>query len=254
VRRRVARPAAGIVAALAALAACSSAEPADTGIRGTTSTGCAELVVIGARGSTQNPALNGGVGTEVRRTVEALAARLRERSDLAVRVSPIRYDAAQTSTLAQYQAHTADGSRMMRIRLRTLADRCPDSRFALIGFSQGAQVVHGAAASVSPALARRIALVAMIADPLTRPDDPITRWSYAAAPTTGNGRLGSGPPIDPDLRGAAISLCVAGDEICNDRGAPGGPPSETHRRFYERPSGVRATAAQLDAVLQRNGV
>jgi cutinase len=190
----------------------------------------------------------------VRRTTDELVRLLHRRSDATVHVEAIRYDATQAPTLAGYLARTADGADMMTSRLRALAARCPSSRFALIGFSQGAQVVHGAAGSMATPLARRVALVAMIADPLNNPADPITRWSYARQPTTGNGRLGSGPPIDADLRPAAISLCVAGDEICNDRGAPGGPASDTHKHFYEQPSAVRKTAGQLDAVLRRNGV
>lgn len=241
----------------ALLAACSSSatDPpgADT-VGATTSSRCADVVVIGARGSTQDPDRNAGLGTEVRRTTRELVRLLHERSGATVRVEAIRYDAAQAPTLAAYRQHTADGAAQMTSRLRALAAECADSRFALIGFSQGAQVVHGASASMPASLARRVAVSAMIADPLTDPADPIHRWSYADRPTAGHGRLGSGPPIDPDLRSAAISLCVAGDEICNDRGAPGGPPSGTHRHFYEKPSSVRATAEQLDAVLRRNGV
>lgn len=251
-----ARPAPALaVTALALLAGCSTGSAAAPGAaRGTTNQDCADLVVIGARGSTQDPDRNHGVGTEVRRTVDALVRRLDRRSDLSVRVTPIRYDAAGTTTLTAYLRHTAAGARQMTARLRSEARACPDSRFALIGFSQGAQVVHGAATRMPASLARRVALVAMIADPRTNPADPITRWSYADRPTTGHGRLGSGPAVDPDLRHAAISLCVAGDEICNDRGAPGGPPSDVHRHFYERPAAARVTAAQLDAVLRRSGL
>lgn len=244
-----------LILALGLLAGCSSASSGrEEGVHATTSQECADLVVIGARGSTQDPDLNAGVGTEVRRTTEELVRALHERSDHDVHVEAIRYDAAQASTLAAYQAHTAQGSRMMTSRLRALASECAGSRFALVGFSQGAQVVHGAASSMPSPLARRVVLVAMIADPHNDPSDPITRWSYADEPTSGRGRLGPGPPIDTDLRAVAISLCVDGDEVCNDRGAPGGPPSSTHKRFYEKPGAVRATADQLDAVLRRSGV
>ncbi|WP_159085911.1 cutinase family protein [Aeromicrobium chenweiae] len=215
---------------------------------------CADLVVVAARGSTQDPDRNLGVGTEVRMTVHELARRLHRRSDTTVRVEPIRYDATKTSTLADYQEHVAEGARMMTSRLRGLVRRCPDSRFALVGFSQGAQVVHTAVADVPAALADRVALVAMIADPRHNPDDDIARYGYAAKPVTGNGRLGTGSPVDPDVRRATIALCVQGDEICNDEGTPGGPPSATHRTFYEKPSTAKATAKQLDRVLRRNGV
>jgi cutinase len=254
VTRRRARRTASLVLLL--LAGCSAAPSGSSSpeAAGTTDATCADLVVIGARGSTQDPTLNAGVGTEVRRTTEQLVARLQKRSDHTVGVQAIRYDAALTSTVDDYLSHTAEGSRMMTQRLRSLARRCDDSRFALVGFSQGAQVVHGTASSMGQRLAGRVVLVAMIADPTANPADEITHWSYADEPTRGNGRLGSGPPIDADLRGVAISLCVDGDEICNDRGAPGGPPSSTHKRFYELPSSTRETARQLDRVLRSHGV
>ncbi|MCL3819680.1 cutinase family protein [Aeromicrobium wangtongii] len=247
-------------AAVLALAGCSEATPGPsepgTGTEpaATTDVRCADLVVLGARGSTQDPDLNDGVGTEVRRTTDELARRLHGRSGLTVRIEAIRYDAGATATRAAYQRHTVEGTRMMLSRLRTLASTCADSRFALLGFSQGAQVVHGAATDMPGDLAGRVVLVAMIADPLRDPTDAIAHWSYAEEPTRGNGRLGAGPPISAALRPAAISLCVEGDEICNARGAPGDPPSEVHKHFYERPAAVRATAARLDAVLRRNGL
>jgi hypothetical protein len=259
VRRQPARRAASILVLL--LAGCSAATsgPAPssappTTVVGTVDETCADLVVIGARGSTQDPDLNGGVGTEVRLTTERLVERLHDRSDTTVHLEAIGYDAAKAATLAAYQANVERGAEMMTSRLRRLTAECPGSRFALVGFSQGAQVVHAAATDMTAATARRVALVAMIADPRTNPADPIRRWSYADEPTLGNGRLGSGAPIDADLRESAISLCVEGDEICNDQGAPGGPPSDTHKHFYEQESSVRATARQLDAVLRGAGV
>jgi cutinase len=223
-------------------------------VTGTVSGRCADLVVIGARGSTQNADLNSGVGTELRLTTQHLIDRLADRTDLTVRLEAIRYDASAAASLAAFETQTVAGTQLMTDRLQRLARACRESRFALIGFSQGAQVVHGAAAQMASDLADRVALVAMIADPRTDPDDRIAHWSYADEPTRGDGRLGPGPPIDPDLRGAAISLCVEGDEICNDLGDPGGPRDDVHERFYEQDSSARETAAQLDRVLATNGV
>ena len=215
---------------------------------------CADLVVIGARGSTQSADRNLGVGTEVRVTVEQLARWLRQRADVTVHVDPVLYDSSPTPTAAGFLRNTAAGGRLALDRLASLAAQCPSSRFALVGFSQGAHVVHTAAMSVPPRVTSRVVLVAMIADPTDNPDDPIARWSYAATPTTGHGRLGAGPQVPAALRDAAISFCVAGDAICNDRGAPGNGQSPTHQHFYERPATARVTAARLDRVLQANGV
>lgn len=219
-----------------------------------TTTRCADLVVIGARGSTQALDKNLGVGTEVRRTVTDLARRLHDRTDLTIRLEAVRYDSSEQASLDGYQSNVRQGADMVRDRLDALATACPDSRFALIGFSQGAQVMHTATVDVPTDLARRIPLLAMIADPRHDPADRITQFSFAASPVRGNGRLGAGSPIDPDLRGAAIAVCVEGDEICNDQGAPGGPPSDTHKHFYEDPEHAAVTAAQLDRVLRRNDV
>ncbi|MRJ76218.1 cutinase family protein [Aeromicrobium sp. SMF47] len=257
VTRRLPQLAATAVATLL-LGSCGTGPTAGSGTSGDRTLlvdeTCADLVVVGARGSTQDPDRNLGVGTEVRVTVEELAKLLHRRSDTTVRVDPIRYDSSQTATLAAYQRQVAEGSQLMIRRLEKLERRCPDSRFALVGFSEGAQVVHATAADMPAAVAERVSLVAMMADPRQNPTDAITRYGYASEPVTGSGRLGSGSPIDPDLRRAAISLCVEGDEICNDEGAPGGPPSATHRTFYEKSSTAKVTAKQLDRVLRRNGV
>lgn len=247
---------------LAALAACtalltacgggSPASPSEEAHR--VGDSCADLVILGARGSTQNPELNSGVGTEVRLTTDRLIQLIHTRSEHSVALQAIRYDSAATRTVDDFMAHAAAGSRTMTSTLRSIARSCPDSRFALLGFSQGAQVVHGAATRMPSALARRVALVAMIADPRRDPGDRILHWTYTGRPATLPGKLGPGGPIDPDLRAVAISLCVAGDEICNDRGAPSSAPSKTHKHFYEQPSSVRSTAAELDRILQTRGL
>jgi cutinase len=211
---------------------------------------CADLVVLGARGSSQSASLNRGVGAEVRLSVEATARRLHQRSNATVRIEAVRYDA---SGGAAYQAQVGAGAQLMQRQLTTDAGRCPHSRFALVGFSEGAQVVHAAAIDVPKAVEKRVALIAMIADPRRNPGDAIAHWSYGE-PAPRPGRLGAGTPIDPQVRGATITLCAPGDEICNGRGSPGASPSATHRHFYERPSSTRSTSQQLDRILRSNGV
>lgn len=209
------------------------------------STRCAGLVVLGARGSTQSAELNRGVGAEVRLSVEATARRLHQHARTTVRIEAVRYDA---SGGAAYQAQVGAGAQLMQRQLTAAARRCPDTRFGLVGFSEGAQVVHAAAIDVPRTLAGRIALIAMIADPRRNPNDAIAHWSYGkSAPRPG--RLGPGTPIDPDVRGVAITLCAAGDEICNRRGSPGAAPSATHRHFYEKPSHARQTGDQLAKIV-----
>lgn len=219
------------------------------------STRCADLVVLGVRGSGQAADQNRGVGKEVLRTVTFLAGLVRARTGASLRLEAVRYDASGTATSAAYFDHVDAGARLARRQAEAVLARCPSTRLAVVGFSQGANVVHHLADDLDPGLARRTVLVGMIADPQRDPDDMIRHWSYGAASLPGPGLLGAGPPVTAALRPAAISLCTAGDEVCasGGRGVVGGRTSPTHRFFYERPATALVTARQLDLVLQANG-
>lgn len=246
---------AGAAAGLLLLAGCfdqtagQDGDPSGSARGGLTDDRCADLVVIGARGSTQDGSRNLGVGTEVRRTAESLADRLSERSGATTHVEPVAYDAAATSTLDEYLDNVRSGAELLVERFDALARTCPDSRFALLGFSQGAQVVHTATGSLPRALIDRVAVVAMIADPTRDPADAIAHWTYGPRDAPHAGRLGAGAAIPADLRDRTITLCAPDDEICNDQGRPGGPPSKTHREFYESGSTARRTAGQIADLL-----
>lgn len=247
----------GALLCLVVTSACATASPGTAGSSrpadALVATTCADLVVLGVRGSGQAADQNRGVGKEVVRTVTDLAQRVRARSGASVRLEAVAYDATGTATTSAYFDHVTDGARLAAQQADAIATRCPDSRIGIVGFSQGANVVHEFADDVDPALARRIVLVAMIADPRRNPADPIRHWSYSGAPVPRPGLLGAGAPVDADVRGASISLCHRADEVCNGRGIRGAKTSAAHRYFYERPSTVAITAARLDEVLQANG-
>lgn len=218
------------------------------------STGCADLVVLGLRGSDQSATKNHGAGQEVLASVKAMSTRLHRGSASTVRVEGIPYRAESAASNAIYQANIDDGKTKARDRMAELARKCPRSRLALVGFSQGGQVVHELASELPAATSRRIVLIAMIADPRRNPDDSIASWTYGkSAPEPG--KLGAGSPLSPTLRRSAISFCAAGDEICNwPRSGYAGPLSDTHRHFYETPAHARSTGNQLAAILRRNGM
>lgn len=242
----------GALLCLVVAAGCttSDAEPPEPLV----STTCADLVVLGIRGNNQAGDLNQGVGKEVLRTVTDLARRVQSRSGASVRLEAVDYDATGTATATAYFDHVTAGARRAGRQVDALVARCPDSRIAVVGFSQGAQVTHELVEHVSKTLARRIALIGMIADPRRNPADPIRHWSYANTPVPRPGLLGPGPAVDADVRAAAISFCHDADEVCNGRGVRGERTSAAHRFFYERPATVQVTAAQLDDVLRANGV
>lgn len=251
------------MAALLFVAGCgSSASPLDRSAGGSpaasaalSSSRCADLVVLGVRGSGQAAGLNRGVGQEVLRTVTDLARLVDDRTGASVRLEAVPYDASGTATSAAYFQHVEAGVRLARRQAAAVLDRCPRTRLAVVGFSQGANVVHDLVDDLDDGIARRTVLAAMIADPQRDPDDAIRHWSYGDPPLTGTGLLGPGRPVAAEVRAAAISLCTAGDEVCNTepgRGVIGGRTSPTHRHFYERPATAQETARQLDDVLAAN--
>jgi len=215
---------------------------------------CADVVVLGLRGSDQSLDKNHASGQEIFRSVRAMSAELHRRSDATVRLEGIRYRAEYAANLAYYEGNIADGVTKTRARIAQLAKQCPTSKIALVGFSQGAQAVHVLADGLTAATAKRIVLVAMIADPRRNPADTIASWTYdKAAP--GPGKLGAGPALGSTLKGRAIEFCATSDEICNwPSGGYTGALSQTHRHFYEAPAHARATGHQLAAILEANGV
>lgn len=217
-------------------------------------TACADIVVLGLRGSDQSLDKNHASGQEIFRSVRAMSAELHRRSDATVRLEGIRYRAEYAANLAYYEGNIADGVAKTRTRIAQLAKQCPKSKVAVVGFSQGAQAVHELADGLTTATAKRIVLVAMIADPRRNPADTIASWTYdKAAP--GPGKLGPGPALGSTLKGRAIEFCATSDEICNwPRGGYSGALSQTHRHFYEAPEHARATGHQLAAILEANGV
>ncbi|MEJ7634509.1 cutinase family protein [Aeromicrobium sp.] len=217
-------------------------------------TPCADLVVLGLRGSLQSATGNRGAGREVLASVEAMSAQLRRDSGTTVRLEGIPYRAESAAISADYQASVDDGRRKAGARLSEMAGSCPRARFGIVGFSQGAQAAHELAVQLPAGLSGRVVLVAMIADPRRNPADTIASWTYGTA-SPGPGTLGPGPALGPSLRNSAITFCAEGDEIC-DR-LPGGyvgPLSATHRHFYETPAHAQSTGRHMAKVVRRGGL
>lgn len=241
------------LAILVLTAACG--QPSVAVNEGKASTNCSDLIVFGLRGAGQDPDKNDGIGQEASRSIRDMANRLRDRSDTTVRLEAIRYDATVASSYAHYEAGVQDGLRLLGKQYDAALDKCPKSRFAFVGFSEGAHVVHEYSYNLTGRKADRLVLIGMIADPRRNPADTIAKWSYADKPTAGHGKLGAGPLFGREVRKAAIALCVAGDEVCNaPRSGASATVSETHKHFYESFETAAKTGKQLAAVLIRNGL
>ena len=239
------RQTAAVVATLAALSACSSGPTAPTP---TAAGQCADLIVLGVRGQGQSARAAGGVGAEVQNSTKALIEQLEggER----VRLEAIRYPASAAASMAEFDHDVEAGRLQLLARHAALGSACPRSRFVLIGYSEGADVVHRAVASMSAQQASDIAVVAVLGDPLRLSTDQVATESYGSGPLKGRGSLGGGPPWGKDVRNRVISFCNADDNVCN---APLSGRrtsiSTIHRTFYEKRSSARVTAERMARVI-----
>jgi cutinase len=83
------------------------------------------------------------------------------------------------------------------------AQACPDQKFVLVGYSQGADVMHDAAAKLDPSVFPRIVAVVMFGD-------PGNKGPGALSP------LGGKVAVFPaDLQAKLKENCATGDPVCS---------------------------------------
>lgn len=175
------------ISAVALAAAClASAAPANA-------VECPDVELIFARG-TSEPA---GIGRVGQALSDRLSASLGGRS---LGVYAVNYPASYDFLTA------ADGAADATNRIAAMTDNCPNTRFVLGGYSQGAAVVDmllgipplgdkvgevGSAPPLPQSLADRVAAVAVFGNPSTKFGVPVT------------------------FAGRGIDLCNNGDPICS---------------------------------------
>ncbi|QXN95811.1 cutinase family protein [Nocardia iowensis] len=159
------------------------------------------------------------------------------------------FGGATAGGAAPYAESVTGGLARLRSMAQTVADRCAETRFAVVGYSQGAHVASmfaqeiGQGRGVLPA--DKVAAVALFADPTRNAGAPLFPGSPGkASPDPAPGTTGdqladlaalpqapaSGGGIGPDrdraanfgaLTGRVASFCAAGDLACD---APQGAP------------------------------
>lgn len=207
------------------------------------------MQILGLRGQAQSATKHDGLGAEVQGVAKRLVTDLHEHGRTA-RVEAVLHPARSTATLAQYDADVETGRRMIVTRVGALAAACPPTRIVLIGFSEGAQAVHLAAAALPASLASRVAAIAVFGDPLRDPNAAGVRQLHLdTGPMIGHGSDGTTPSFGRLAR-RTVSVCVAADNVC-DMAPTGrdGPVSQAHRHAYETPAAGRAIAAAALSVI-----
>jgi cutinase len=179
---------------------------------------CLRYQVIGVRGSGE--ALSGPY--EMGQTVGQAAGAIRD--DLSrgpVGMFSLPYPAAPVSDLLHdlgrpFFASITEGVNLLVSYMTELRSRCPKTKVALVGYSQGAAVAGQAARAMPARLRERVRAVLLFADPYS-----VGRSSYAFTPAlfpggqprrNGSGGLGPRPAALP---GRTRDVCFANDVVCD---------------------------------------
>lgn len=255
--------------AVAASVLVSAPAPATAALKASSTT-CANLVVLGARGSGQGWSSGSikGFGPEVSGSVKRAVSRIKRKGS--VRYVGVDYPAVavnQSWTRAKYDASVAKGARKTTSTVTSLVRRCPSTRYALVGFSQGASVMRTTIRDLPTKSKDRVVLVGLIGDPERRgasaPKPEVgTLDSLGTGPLLGEGFLGPGAALSSRRALRTVSLCHALDDICNNLVEPGAGPGDlstyvrsedrTHGRYYRSAAGVKRTGDGLYGRLSKH--
>ncbi|KAF8147578.1 cutinase [Crassisporium funariophilum] len=141
-----------VLAALSAIAAPVSSNVVDIEARQS----CSDVFVYFARGTTETPTLGSVIGPGFR---TALQSALRGKS---MTYEGIDYPANIAGYLA---GGDQGGGRTMADKVTSTANRCPNAKIVISGYSQGAQVTHIAANRLTTAIQNRVSAVVTFGDP-----------------------------------------------------------------------------------------
>lgn len=164
---------------------------------------CPAVEVIGARGTTESPGL-GFLLTPLAQQITSTVA-------LTVRTTALDYPASW-----DYQTSLRTGVTNLGAALQKTAAACVNTRFVLMGYSQGANVVGdalaggmGGAATVPAALAPRVAAVLLFGDPTFTAGESfnVTDGTASGVSARGKGRLAT-------FASRIQSYCNRNDRYC----------------------------------------
>ncbi len=192
---------------------------------------CPDAVVIGAAGSGQRDDVF-GVGPQIASAVSGFATQLQEQTSSSTSVGFLALDYPAPGVIEgtlfgflgddMFESITR-GREMLMSLVGTVGEQCQHTSVYLIGFSQGASVVHDAVDRMPEAFRGAIGGVAVISDPSRDADDPNTQHLTTevdstlidiATPHTRDGVFG--PIATPTwLNGSFYSACARVDAVCN---------------------------------------
>ena len=175
--------------------------------------GCADVVIVGVRGSGQQ-----GFGEQVGGVVEAASAELwgsgRSVADIALEYPAVSITDSFGLSLfnGDYQLSVDEGVTALTDQLDDLRTNCPSSAVVLVGYSQGAQVIKLATSDRPPI--DRIASIVLLADPIRDSTQP---GVVHIGSQQGEGALGT-LTLSEATRPITVDVCAVNDSTCTGEG------------------------------------
>lgn len=192
---------------------------------------CPDAVLIGAAGSGQRDDIL-GVGPQVESVVSGFTSQLEETASVSISAGFIALDYRAPGIIeGALQGFRGDGMfdsinegrETMTALVGTIDERCLGTAVYLIGFSQGASVVHTAVVEMPGEVQDSIGGVVVLADPYRDADDPYAQHFTTEpdpeqlgtpAPHDRDGSL-TGLPLPSWVEGSFYSACALRDTVCN---------------------------------------
>lgn len=235
------------------------------------SSGCADVLFVGARGSgEQGPGTvnwprgkaypDNGLGSEVNEVYQGLKSAVGNQRSVALQ--PVDYPADSVELLLlhkpQYFTDLSTGVGWTLEQLATDVSLCPGEQIVLAGYSQGAMVMHRvlhqlAATGTGQQILSRVAGAVLIGDGDQVPDDNEVMDGSAASDATGIGQ--SFPALSgsslikfsPALGQRLIRVCNRFNIVCDNDSIFSLPTGITTHLHYTRSKALRQAITQLVA-------
>ena len=228
----------------------------ERGLRMAAATGCPEVVVVGVDGGGRGwSARLKHAGEPLREVVSATRQRVTgDGGTAAVRhlgvdfrsvTALVRGARTRPTTKAvtprrarAWRAGVGPATRELTAGLHRMAAACPEQGYVLAGHAQGASAVHRAllAAADDDALTGRIVGAALVSDPDRAPRTRATLTGAPTAKASGRGVVwklldqpGDVPAAGQEAR--VVSVCTAGDLVCDLRRGKVRNALEAHRSY-----------------------
>lgn len=185
---------------------------------------CADVLFLGVRGSGETVDFGGIIGPAASDYMAKIG------SSRVVRFAPVEYPAAPVSDLIwdsakamvdpnsawSYMASVDDGVAAARAVLNDSKTRCPNEKWVIAGYSQGALVAHRVLTNFFSQESARMAGVLLVANPGRTPDAGMNKSGSASA---GKGLLPAleiyNPPYSSNLNSITYSHCNSYDIVCD---------------------------------------